>query len=134
MFHVATVPLVHASPIRSGNTAYIMRRFELEPFLASIEKYQINALGIVPPLVIAIIMSPLRHKYSLKSIRRVGCGAAPPDKGSQLRFKALCANDVTFTQVFGMTETTGAISFFYYPEDDHTGGVGSTFMANTDVM
>jgi acyl-coenzyme A synthetase/AMP-(fatty) acid ligase len=120
--------------MRSGNVAYIMRRFELEPFLAAIEKYQINALGIVPPLVIAIIMSPLRHKYSLKSIKRVGCGAAPLDKGSQMRFKALCAPDATFTQVFGMTETTGAISLFYYPEDDDTGSVGSTFMANTDVM
>jgi len=33
-----------------------------------------------------------------------------------------------------MTETCGAISLFYYPDDDDTGSVGSTFMANTDVM
>jgi 4-coumarate--CoA ligase len=132
-FHVATVPLVHASPFRSGNPCWIMRRFELELFLSTIERHQINYLGIVPPLVIAIIMSPLRHKYSLRSIRRVGCGAAPLDAGSQKRFQELCAPDAAFTQVMGMTETTGAISLFYYPETDDTGSVGSRFMANTDV-
>lgn len=132
-FHVATVPAVHASPFRSGYKCWIMRRFELEAFLAAIEKHKITDLGIVPPLVIAIIMSPLRHKYSLKSILRVGCGAAPLDAGSQKRFQDLCAPECMFTQVFGMTETTGAISLFYYPESDDTGSVGSQFMPNTDV-
>ncbi|KAK5175740.1 Acyl-CoA synthetase actt5 [Saxophila tyrrhenica] len=133
MFHVATVPLVHAGPLRAGSTAYIMRRFELDAFLAAIERHKITMLGMVPPLVIAIIMSPLRHKYSLKSVRRIGCGAAPLDKDSGERMKALCADDCTFTQVQGMTETTGAISLFYYPDEDDTGSVGNTFMPNTDV-
>ena len=133
MFHVATVPLVHAGPLRAGNIAYIMRRFELEPYLAAIEKHQISTLGMVPPLVISIIMSPLRYKYSLKSVRRMGCGAAPLDKESGERLKALCAPDSTFTQVQGMTETTGAISLFYYPDEDDTGSVGNTFMPNTDL-
>jgi 4-coumarate--CoA ligase len=56
MFHVATVPLVHAGPLRAGGVAYIMRRFELEPFLAALERHKITYLGMVPPLVIAIIM------------------------------------------------------------------------------
>ena len=133
MFHVATVPLVHAGPIRTGSVAYIMRRFELEPYLAAIERHNITYLGMVPPLVIAIIMSPLRLKYSLRSIRRIGCGAAPLDKDSGERLKALCAPDCTFTQVQGMTETTGAISLFYFPDEDDTGSVGNTFMPNTDV-
>ena len=133
MFHVATVPLVHAGPLRAGSVCYIMRRFELEPYLAGIEKHQITSLGMVPPLVIAIIMSPLRLKYSLQSVRRIGCGAAPLDKDSGERLKALCAPDCTFTQVQGMTETTGAISLFYYPDEDDTGSVGNTFMPNTDV-
>jgi 4-coumarate--CoA ligase len=132
-FHVATVPLVHASPFKTGHQCWIMRRFELEAFLAAIERHKITNLGIVPPLVIAIIMSPLRHKYSLRSIRKIGCGAAPLDALSQRKFQSLCANDASFTQVFGMTETTGAISLFYHPERDETGSVGSRFMPNTDV-
>ncbi|ORY17341.1 hypothetical protein BCR34DRAFT_622014 [Clohesyomyces aquaticus] len=133
MFHVATVPAVHASPFRSGNKCWIMRRFEIEPYLAAIERLGITNLGMVPPLVIAIINSPLASKYSLNSVRQVGAGAAPLDANSQRRFQALCAEDSTFTQVMGMTETTGAISLFYWPEADETGSVGSRFMPNTDV-
>jgi 4-coumarate--CoA ligase len=133
MFHVSTVPAVHASPFRSGTKCWIMRRFELEAFLAAVEKLQITDLGMVPPLVIAIIMSPLSKKYSLKSIRRVGAGAAPLDAISQKKFQDLCAPGATFTQVWGMTETTSAITLFYYPEEDDTGSVGSRFLPNTDV-
>ena len=133
MFHVATVPGVHASPWKSGNKCWIMRRFELEPFLAAIERLGVTDLGMVPPLVIAILGSTLKEKYSLKSVRRVGAGAAPLDAGSQRRFQELCHPEATFTQVMGMTETTGAISLFYWPESDETGSVGSCFMPNTDV-
>ncbi|OAL51592.1 acyl-CoA synthetase [Pyrenochaeta sp. DS3sAY3a] len=132
MFHVATVPAVHASPFRSGHPIWILRRFELEPYLAAIEKHQITNLGMVPPLVIAIINSPLTKKYSLKSVRSVGVGAAPLDAGSQRRLRELCAPDCKCTQVWGMTETTSAITLFYYPEADDSGSVGR-LMPNTDI-
>ena len=110
-----------------------MRRFELEAFLAAIEKHKITSLGMIPPQVIAIIMSPLRNRYSLKSVRRIGWEAAPLDALSQRKFQVICADDATFTRVFGMTETTGAMSLFYYPERVETGSVGSRFMPNTVV-
>ncbi|KAF7193565.1 Acyl-CoA synthetase ACTT5 [Pseudocercospora fuligena] len=133
LFHVATVPAVHCGPLRRGNTSYIMRRFELESFLAAVEKYEISLLGMVPPLVIAIINSPLRHKYSLKSVRRIGCGAAPLDKDSGEKLKDLCGPDCTFTQVLGSTETTGVFTLFYYPDEDDTGSVGNIWFPNSDV-
>jgi 4-coumarate--CoA ligase len=132
MFHVATVPGVHASPFRSGHAIWIMRRFELEPFLAGIERHQVTNLAVVPPLVIAIINSPLSNQYSLKSVRTAAVGAAPLDAGSQRRMRMLLAPNATFTQVWGMTETTSAITLFYYPEADDTGSVGK-LMPNTDV-
>lgn len=120
MFHVATVPGVHASPFRSGHPIWIMRRFELEPYLAAIEKHRITNLGMVPPLVIAIINNPVTKKYNLKSVRSIAVGAAPLDAGSQRRLRELCAPDCKCTQVWGMTETTSAITLFYYPEADGT--------------
>lgn len=133
LFHVATVPGVHISPFRSGHPCWVMRRFELEPFLAAVEKHQITDLAMVPPLVIAIIMSPLRNKYSMRSVRRVVAGAAPLDAMSQRRLQALCAPDATFTQVWGMTETTSAVSLFYWPDQDETGSVGNRLLPNIDV-
>ena len=103
------------------------------PIWLPLNVLQITDLGMVPPLVIAIIMSPLSKKYSLKSVRRVAAGAAPLDAMSQRRFQDLCAPGATFTQVWGMTESTSAISLFYYPESDETGSVGSRFLPNTDV-
>jgi len=132
-FHVATVPAVHVSPLQVGRKIWIMRRFELEAYMAAIEKHQITDLGMAPPLVIAIINSPLNKKYSLKSVRRIGCGAAPLDAESQNRLQALCADDCVFTQVWGMTETTSALSLFRYPEMDWTGSVGNLFLPGTDV-
>jgi len=99
IFHVAVAPRAHFSPLRSGIRTYFMRRFELEPFLANIERFGITDMQFVPPVVIAIIMSPLRHKYSLKSIKWALCGAAPLGKEAQARLKALLNEDVPFTQV-----------------------------------
>ncbi|KAI5362606.1 Acyl-CoA synthetase actt5 [Alternaria postmessia] len=132
MFHVATVPAVHASPFRTGHPIWIMRRFKLEPFLAGIEKHQVTNLAVIPPLVTAIINSPLSKKYSLKSVRTAVSGVAPLDAGSQREMRKLLAPGVTFTQLWGLTETTGAMTLFPYPEEDDTGSVGR-LIPNTDV-
>ncbi|KAF2193159.1 acetyl-CoA synthetase-like protein [Zopfia rhizophila CBS 207.26] len=132
IFHAATTPSGVITPFRSGNVTYIMRRFDLEGFLSNIQKYQISELIVVPPIAIGIIMSPLGEKYSLKSVKRALCGAAPLDKGPQARLQALLAPDAPCTQVWGMTETSCIASMFTYPEGDDTGSVGR-MLPNLDV-
>jgi 4-coumarate--CoA ligase len=75
-----------------------MRRFDLEEYLSNIEKWQINVIGIVPPIAISIIMSPLSKKYSLKSIKQVQIGAAPLGRDSQQRLKDLLSKDAVVVQ------------------------------------
>lgn len=132
MFHASSVPTAHTSALRSGHISYIMRRFELEPLLESISKYQITEIGIVPPIAIAIIMSPLTKNYSLKSIKAASCGAAPLAKETQKRFHDLLEPSATVTQVWGMTETSCIASMFHYPEPDTTGAVGR-MLPNVDA-
>ena len=124
MFHAACVPVAHTTPLRAGQVSVVMRRFELEPFLATFEKFRINEIGIVPPIVIAIIMSGLASKYSLESIHHVSCGAAPLGKASQDRLRELLPKGAMVNQVWGMTETSCICTMFPYPEDDSTGSVG----------
>ena len=124
MFHAACVPVSHTTPFRSGHVTYIMRRFELEPFLRNIEQYQITDVLVVPPMALAVIMSPLRNKYSMKSVKSALCGAAPLEKGPQGRFQALLAPGATITQVWGMTETTCVATLFFPGEHDDEGSVG----------
>lgn len=124
MFHVATAPCTHFSPLRNGVATYIMRRFELESWLKAVETHHITDTATVPPMVIAIINSDITPRYSLKSVKFAACGASPLEKGPQARFRKLLAEDAVFTQVWGMTETTCIATNFPYPSDDDTGSVG----------
>lgn len=108
-----------------------MRRFELVPFLNHTKTYEINELGLVPPIVVAIIMSDLAGD-KLKAVKYIGIGAAPLGKESQERLKQLCAPGATVTQVWGMTETSCVCSKFNHFEDDTTGSVGR-MLPNIDV-
>ena len=102
MFHAAIAPRAHTGVLKAGWTSYIMRRFDLEGYLSNCEKYAITEVGGVPPMIIAMIMSPLSKKYSLKAARAGGSGAAPLGKGPQARFQALMSEGAPFTQVWGM--------------------------------
>ncbi|KAJ5170979.1 AMP-dependent synthetase/ligase [Penicillium coprophilum] len=125
VFHAAVAPLTHISTVKDGAVVYMMRRFDLETYLATVEKYNITDLSLVPPLVIGILMSPLSQKRPyLQKTRLAGCGAAPLDKNVQARFRALMGTNSPFTQVWGMTETCCIATRFPYPEHDDTGSVG----------
>lgn len=100
-FHVAAVPMAHTTTLKIGEVAYVMRRFDLIKFLSAIERFQITDLLIVPPIVIATIMSPHTKKHDLSSLKAAYCGAAPLGKNSQKTFEALMGRDAAFTQVFG---------------------------------
>lgn len=125
MFHAATAPVCHYAPLRSGDQCYIVKRFDLETFLQVVEKFQITEGAFVPPVIHAIINSPLSKKYSLKSIRIGHAGAAPVDKWSQSKLKTLMAPNAPLTQVWGMTETSCTCSMSRYPLDETTGSVGN---------
>lgn len=124
MFHAAVAPRCHTSAIKNGETAYVTRRFELEPFLAYVEKYKVTELYIVSAMAVAICMSPLIQKYSLKSVRQGVAGAAPLSKETQAGIRQYMVPGAPFTQVMGMTETTCILTMFRYPDDDLTGSVG----------
>jgi 4-coumarate--CoA ligase len=130
-FHAAIAPRAHTGVLKAGWKAFVMRRFELEPFFAYSEKYQVTESGGVPPMIIAMIMSPLRNKYSLKSAKAAMAGGAPLGAGPQKRFEDLLGG-APFTQVYGMTEATCIAMMIPWPERDYTGGAGKP-VANVDV-
>lgn len=123
MFHAATAPAAYCTPLREGSKAYVFPRFDLEQWFRCSEEYGVTDLVAVPPVVVAAINSPLRHKYSLKSVRDCKAGAAPLDAKAQARLQALLG-DAPFTQVWGMTETTCIATRFKWPNTDTTGSVG----------
>lgn len=113
-FHVGVLPQVLVSAIKEGREGYVMRRFDLEPYLRHHAKFQVTEVFSVPPMLVAIVMSGLanpksknyRREFSLKSVRNGTTGAAPCSADLQKRFQDLLADDATMGQVWGMTETT----------------------------
>lgn len=132
MYHAAMVPLTHVSPLRSYFPTYIMRRFELEPFLYNISTYKISEIIVVPPVALAIIKSPATAKYSFSALKWVGCGAAPLARESQLALQGVLGPQSIVVQGWGMTETCCIATRFDLPEEDDTGSVGRP-LANLDM-
>lgn len=108
MFHAATAPFVHTSVLRAGWPAYIMRKFDVDAYMAAVDKYKITEVIMVPPVVLRIVMSPHVREYDLTSIKRAYVGAAPCDSELQVRFEKLIGGPLL--QVWGMTESCCIIS------------------------
>ena len=144
MFHIGALPVSRCTCLKLGQVGVVMRRFDLAKFLSNIEKFQINELALVPPMVIAIIMAPITKNYNLKCVKGVSIGAAPLDKGPQTKLQALIDETAPCTQVWGksglpwagltqrilslcflgMSEATCIVTMVKYPEKDMTGSVG----------
>lgn len=112
------------SALRAGVPTYIMRRFDVTKYFQYVQKYQITDLMVVPPIVVALIKSPLLDDPQyMKSVKFGLSGAAPLDVITQLELRKKLPG-VAFTQIFGMTETSCLAMITPYGEDDDTGSVG----------
>lgn len=60
-----------------STSVYVMPRFELEPFLQAVQKYRIQRLEVVPPILVLLAKSPVVDKYDLSSLQLILSGAAP---------------------------------------------------------
>ncbi|KAI5292341.1 hypothetical protein KEM52_006427 [Ascosphaera acerosa] len=112
------------SALKTGEATFLMPCFDLLKFVQAHAKHRITELVTSPPMVNAILNSPLSQTDCFRTIRRGFCGAAPLDKDTQQRFRDLLAPGATYTQVWGMTEATTLITGWAPWEDDSTGSVG----------
>ncbi|KAL9567239.1 hypothetical protein ACKAV7_008622 [Fusarium commune] len=71
------VVIAHIAQYR-GDEIIVLQRFQLDQLLAAIEKFRIEQLSVVPPIIVQILSSQDKcQKYNLNSVRLVFSGAAP---------------------------------------------------------
>ncbi|MEU8589088.1 4-coumarate--CoA ligase family protein [Streptomyces sp. NPDC048664] len=102
-FHIYGLTALMNAPLRLGATVVVLPRFELETFLAAIEKHRITALYVAPPIVLALAKHPAVEGYDLSSLKYVISAAAPLDAD----LAAACARRLGLPpvgQAYGMTE------------------------------
>ena len=79
--HIYGLTLVaHAAQYR-GDSVIILPRFELATFLSAVQRFRIELLSVVPPILIQMLRNGEKcNEYDLSSVRYVNSGAAPLGK------------------------------------------------------
>lgn len=99
------IVICHAEMYR-GDEVIVLPRFEFKQLLGVIQKFKINFLYLVPPIIIQLLRNPAEcAKYDLSSVRFLYTGAAPLGEETQ---EELGKSFPTWGvgQGYGMTETS----------------------------
>ncbi len=103
-FHIYGMVVIMSACLREGATLVTMPRFELEEFLATLEKYKVTRAYVVPPIALAFAKHPSVDNYDLSSIDFVMSGAAP--LGEEVAFACQTRLGCTVFQGYGLTEAS----------------------------
>ncbi|XP_033218330.1 uncharacterized protein LOC117173797 [Belonocnema kinseyi] len=123
------LPLFHAYGIfilffvmSFGAKLIVFSKFDERIFLQAVEKYRVDSLNLVPPLMVFLAKSPMVDNYDLSCVKRMACGAAPLSKEIEEAVKKRF-NIPFIRNGYGMTETT--LSVITTPEIQKVSSVGT---------
>ncbi|KAF8854356.1 4-coumarate-CoA ligase-like protein [Acephala macrosclerotiorum] len=119
-FHVFTMPVQHALPLRTGTPAYIMPRFQESDFVHSLIQFKITQTVVVPPILMALTK---RSSEELASLRKIFVGGSVATNGMQQQLYEKLSPQARIVQVYGMTEVGWATTWIKDAKDE-TGSVG----------
>jgi len=112
---VACMPLFHIGGIgwalaalRFDGTIVLVRMFDAEDLSVTISRERATHVNLVPAMISALVNSPSVRKLDHSSLRMILYGTAPI--GKQTLAAALEVFNCAFVQVYGLTETTSAIT------------------------
>ena len=107
------VTIAHIAQYR-GDEIVVMQRFQLEQLLAAIQKFRIEQLSVVPPIIVQLLSSQdMCRKYDLSSVRLIFSGAAP--LGSETIQKLLALDPKwRISQGYGMSHAPRQLAIEVY--------------------
>ena len=108
LYHAAGLNAVLNPLLGKGATVVLVRRFDLEGWLTLNERYRATVICSPPPVVLALLKSPLWDRFNLAGMRRALCGAAP--LGAELQAAFEQRTGLVLKQVWGMTEGASCIA------------------------
>lgn len=117
MFHIGGAGWGIAG-LFSGATNHVVREFVPAEILRIIEHEKLQVMLLVPAMILFLVQAPQIRETTLSSLRLIVYGAAPIP--AELLRQALEIFPCGFQQVYGLTETTGAITVL--PPHDHDPG------------
>lgn len=131
-YHIYGMVVIMNYTLAKGATIVTMPKFDIEEFLALIQKYKVTRVNLVPPIILGLAKHPAVDKYDLSSLLTLTSGAAP--LGKELLIAASSRLDCVITQGYGLTETSPVTHAC--PDTralEKAGSVGPA-ISNTEVM
>jgi acyl-CoA synthetase (AMP-forming)/AMP-acid ligase II len=131
MFHIYGMNVIMNLALVGGSTIVTLPRFDVEGYLATIERHRVTRLHLAPPMVLQLASGPHVDRFDHSSVRWAVSGAAPLDADLAARFEK--SFGVPLAQGYGMTEASPGTHLI--PERDQDvappGSVG-WLMPNTE--
>ena len=133
LFHITGLEHTLQLPILINAEVIMLPTFTMPSMLATVQKYQIEELLLVPPILIRLLRDPVVDEYDLSCVKRFSSGAAPLS-AEVLSLLEKKFPGTGFKQGYGMTESCSCITahppeFYGY---NHAFAVG-TIVASTSV-
>jgi acyl-CoA synthetase (AMP-forming)/AMP-acid ligase II len=114
MFHIGGAGWGIAG-LFAGATNHVVREFVPAQILEIVQGERLQVMLLVPAMVLFLLQAPQIRETDLESLRLIVYGAAPMPV--ELLKQAMAIFPCGFQQVYGLTETTGAITLL--PPEDH---------------
>ncbi|PVH75440.1 4-coumarate-CoA ligase [Cadophora sp. DSE1049] len=104
---------------------YVMKAFQYDAFLETIQNYRITTLHVSPSILTMMSKRPETERYDLSSLETILSSAAPLSR--QLQNECSDRLNVDIIQAWGMTEATCGATMVPRGVNDDTGSVGALF-------
>ncbi len=118
LFHIGGTGWALCGMSRGGHSV-IIRDFDPVQALRIIEKHRITETFVVPAVLMFLLSTPELATADVSSLRTVFYGASPISE--DLLVRSMAALDCDFAQVYGLTETSGAITSLMPSDHDPDG-------------
>lgn len=130
-FHIYGMVVIMITGLISGATKVSVPRFDMEQFLAFIEKYKVTRASLVPPIIVGLTKHPAVEKYDLSSLEYITSGAAP--LGEEVSTACSERMKCLITKGYGLTETSPVTHTNPYTPGEMKHGSAGLAMPNTET-
>jgi len=129
-FHIYGMVTILHSALHRGAIVVSMPKFDLEPFLGTMQDHRINRAFLVPPVILALAKHPAVDAYDLGALEMIMSGAAPLDG----QLATACAERLgcAVIQGYGLTETSPVTHVMPSLTEARPGSIGP-LLPNTEA-